>query len=218
MESGSRSRCIDYLDESRSQLKQDLFVLSKLDFKRGGFFVEFGATNGVDLSNTYLLEKKFGWRGILAEPGKCWHRDLARNRSAKIEERLVWSRTDEVITFVETDIPEISTVSTYVDGDFHAKLRRKGRAYSVRSVSLFDLLKTFDAPHVIDYLSVDTEGTEFEILNSFNFSAYDIRIISCEHNFTEKRSAIYDLLSRNGYSRVLEDVSEFDDWYVKQNS
>jgi hypothetical protein len=52
--------------KSRAQLGQDLFVLSELNLKRNGFFVEFGATNGVDLSNTALLEREFGWNGILA--------------------------------------------------------------------------------------------------------------------------------------------------------
>src|SRR5579872_4950705 len=49
---------------SRSQIRQDLFVLSELNFKRDGFFVEFGAAGGVEDSNTYLLEEGFGWRGI----------------------------------------------------------------------------------------------------------------------------------------------------------
>ena len=53
---------------SKSQYKQDIFVLSELGFKRNGFFVEFGATDGLDLSNTYLLEKQLAGMGYLQNP------------------------------------------------------------------------------------------------------------------------------------------------------
>src|SRR3979409_966312 len=59
--------------ESKSQILQDLWVGYELNERRGGFFVEFGATNGVVNSNTWLLEKKYGWKGILAEPNPVWH-------------------------------------------------------------------------------------------------------------------------------------------------
>jgi hypothetical protein len=54
------------LEKSKAQLRQDLFVLSETHYKRNGYFVEFGAANGIDLSNTYLLETEFSWSGILA--------------------------------------------------------------------------------------------------------------------------------------------------------
>ena len=51
-----REKCINNLAHSKAQKIQDLFVLSELKFKENGFFVEFGATNGIELSNTFLLE------------------------------------------------------------------------------------------------------------------------------------------------------------------
>ena len=57
---------ISMMSKSRSQLRQDLFVIFELKGKKRGYFVEFGATNGIDLSNTYLLETEFSWTGILA--------------------------------------------------------------------------------------------------------------------------------------------------------
>ncbi len=66
----------------RSQLGQDIFALAANKFKRGGYFVEFGATNGIDLSNTYALEKEYGWKGILSEPATVWHEDLKKIEAA----------------------------------------------------------------------------------------------------------------------------------------
>tara|TARA_B100001964_G_C14239456_1_gene604201 strand:+ start:290 stop:670 length:381 start_codon:yes stop_codon:yes gene_type:complete len=78
IEKNQRSNFIDNLDQSKAQLRQDLFVLSELEFKKNGYFVEFGATNGFDISNSYLLETKFNWKGIVAEPAKKWHHELKK--------------------------------------------------------------------------------------------------------------------------------------------
>jgi FkbM family methyltransferase len=207
---------IHLLDKSKSQLRQDLFVLGELRFKRNGFFVEFGATNGKDLSNTHLLEKEFGWQGILAEPARIWHQDLKRNRNASIDFECVWRETGKSLDFNEGDIAEYSTIANFNSCDSHTESRRMGKTYSVNSVSLIDLLNRHDAPRSIDYLSIDTEGSEFEILKAFDFDAYEISVITCEHNFTENRQDIYDLLISVGYQRKHENMSKFDDWYVLQ--
>jgi hypothetical protein len=86
-------------DKSKSQLFQDLFVLFILKEKRNGYFVEFGATNGIDLSNTYLLEKSYGWNGILAEPARCWLRDLKGNRNSSLDFRCIWEKTGKSVPF-----------------------------------------------------------------------------------------------------------------------
>lgn len=209
------SQLLKYLRSSKSQFRQDLFVLSELGFKTNGFFVEFGATNGIDLSNTCLLEKEFGWTGILAEPARCWHESLQRNRGASIETRCVWKDSTSVLTFNEVAAPELSTIHAYSGADLHTDARKRGTTYQVGTISLDDLLAKHDAPKEIDYLSIDTEGSEFEILDNFDFGRHSIRIITCEHNFTPMRERIFELLSRNGYVRKYETLSEYDDWYVK---
>ena len=209
---------IDKIVKSKSQLFQDLFVLYYLKEKRNGFFVEFGATNGIDLSNSYLLEKEYDWKGIVAEPAKIWHFSLRNNRGCSIETKCVWSVSDLQLTFNEFESASLSQVSVYEGEDFNSSARVNKQSYSVNTISLSDLLAVHNAPYEIDYLSVDTEGSEFEILNGFNFERYSIKIITVEHNFTENREKIFDLLTSKGYNRVFEKISLFDDWYVKQNN
>ena len=199
---------------SKSQLGQDIFVLSVLGFKRNGFFVEFGSTNGVDYSNTLVMEKIFGWKGILSEPAKTWHRHLSLNRNSFIERKAVWKDSDSKLIFNETDQAEYSTISHFSDLDMHKATRLQGKKYNVETISLNDLLLKYSAPTVIDYLSIDTEGSEIDILESFDFNCYTFSVITVEHNYTEARIRIYDLLTSKGYRRVNEDISQFDDWYV----
>ena len=199
---------------SKAQLKQDLFVLCETNFKKGGFFVEFGATNGIDLSNSWLLENKFDWDGILAEPAICWHTDLVKNRNVKIEKKCVWSITGEKLLFYETDYAELSTLSQFSGSDGHKMARENNKSYEVETISLYDLLIRHNAPKNIDYLSIDTEGSEYEILSNFDFRDYKIRIITVEHNYTPNRKKIKKLLERNGYKNKFSEHSYFDDWYV----
>jgi FkbM family methyltransferase len=207
----------DLLSKSRAQLRQDIFVLAELHFKRNGFFVEFGATNGVDLSNTYLLEKEFAWSGILAEPAKAWHKALSTNRSASIETKCVWRDSNSILEFNEVDQAEYSTIQSFSSSDVHTETRMKGNSYEVQTISLTDLLRKFNAPNKIDYLSIDTEGSEFDILEAFDFDEYQFSAITCEHNHTPNREKIFDLLTRHGYTRKFEQLSSWDDWYVLTN-
>jgi len=209
-------KALKFLEKSKSQFFQDLFVLTELNFKKNGFFVEFGASNGVDFSNTYLLEKEFKWSGILAEPARVWHRDLSKNRSAKIEFECVWKESGKLLKFNEVKLAALSTISEFNSRDKYSEDRKLGKSYSVKTVSLLELLERHSAPREIDYLSIDTEGSEYEILKDFDFDAYNFSIITCEHNFTSNRERIYDLLISKGFARKFKDFSGFDDWYVRK--
>ena len=120
--------------QAKSQLNQDIFAIIENNFKTEGFFVEFGATNGIDLSNTFLLEKVFNWSGILAEPGIQWHENLKANRRASIETDCVWSETGKFLDFMELEDGEFSTIEEFSDNDDH---KRSGKAFKDVKLKLF---------------------------------------------------------------------------------
>jgi FkbM family methyltransferase len=202
---------------SVSQLGQDLWVLERSNYKRGGFFVEFGATDGVILSNTYLLEKKFGWNGLCAEPNPDYFVDLKRNRNCRVSNACIGPKTGQEVDFVLAD--EFGTILDYTECDAHSARRdaflRAGRTTRLSTISLEDFLTENKAPFDIDYLSIDTEGSEFDILESFPFDRWCIRLISVEHNFTPMREKILRLLEPYGYVRT---EAQWDDWYELSTS
>jgi hypothetical protein len=75
----------------KSQLLQEVFVLSVLQGKRCGYFIEAGAGDGIDCSNTYLLEKSFGWSGLLLEPSATQFSRLSSNRNSMFTNVALWS-------------------------------------------------------------------------------------------------------------------------------
>ena len=203
------------LEESFAQLHQDLFVLWEVQQKKSGFFVEVGACDGLLYSNTALLEKKYGWGGLLVEPAHQWHASLRQNRQSQISHDFVGGKSGELIEFCEADEGEFSSAVKYADSDRHSSLRQQGQKYQVETISLGDLFRKYSVPSSIDYLSLDTEGSELEILQGFDFQGHHIRCITCEHNFTARREEIHGLLARQGYIRKYEEFSFFDDWYFK---
>jgi FkbM family methyltransferase len=215
MPRAAAAQLLDCLPQSKSQNRQDLFALAQLGFPRGGYFVEFGATDGVTGSNSWLMEKQFGWRGIVAEPARCWHERLRANRSCVVDTACVWRESGATLQFTEVEhLPALSTLSEFRDSDSFSHERGRAHSYEVPTISLRDLLARHGAPRDIDYLSIDTEGSELQILRSFDFAAYRIRVITCEHNHTPAREEIHALLTQHGYERRYEAHSKYDDWYV----
>lgn len=200
--------------KSVSQLGQDLWVLGKTDYKREGFFVEFGATDGVKLSNTFLLEKEFGWKGICAEPNPKHFHKLKNNRNCIVSNQCIGGTTGQEIEFIFADAFGGSAV--YADADNHKSkreaYRKAGHTAILTSISLHDFLIQHQAPKNIDYLSIDTEGSEYEILKAFPFKEWNIRLLTVEHNFTERRKDIRKVLEGHGY-QCLE--AQWDDWFER---
>lgn len=207
--------------QSHSQLFQDLFVLYILKGKRNGVFLEFGATDGRSLSNTLLLEEKFAWSGVLIEPSPQWHKALYENRpKSKILNHCVYSESNKTVEFFVSDVGELSTIEDYKNSDKasvpgNSQIRNKsGYTCLVKTISLNDVFENNFKGSQVDYMSVDTEGSELDILRKFDFKKFRPSIITVEHNFTDAEPLLDTLLTSNGYVRKFRDLTAFDAWYI----
>ena len=145
-------KAIKIFKKTKSENFQDIIVLIKLNFKKRGFFVEFGAGNGLDYSNTYLLEKEYLWDGIICEPAKKFHDKLKKNRSCYIEKKAVWNKSRKYLNFIETQDPYYSKISEFNNFFFTKKINK---IYKVETISLVDLLKKYNSQKIIYFLSID---------------------------------------------------------------
>lgn len=207
--------CTNMAALSRSQLFQDILPLFFLGPIENGFFIEVGVGNGVTNSNTYLLEDKFQWNGILVEPNPLFHTSICENRKAVLVKHAIASKGTEKVTLNVTLNGELSFIAnSYIAA---SPRRNIDQRFEVQSKTLNDILVENYAPTKIDFLSIDVEGFELEVLNGIDFSKYIFFVISVEHNYnSEKRAEIFRILKRHGYKQILKAASQFDSFFVFQ--
>jgi len=194
-----------------SQANQDKWVCELLDYKVNGFFLEIGAYDGIQTSNTYALEKFLNWDGICIEANTEVFGRLKQNRN-RINVHAAVSNYDGVCNF---------------GGD-----RINGGVTVVNCYTLETILTQNNAPKEIDYISIDVEGHELAILSAFNFKNWDIKLFTVEHNLycdgPEKKDSLFKLLTENNFTRVLDNAvcldknptylnQPYEDWYVNND-
>jgi FkbM family methyltransferase len=202
---------------SKSQLEQDINVIKFYKEKQNGYFIEIGANDGINLSNTYLLETQYNWKGICVEPVPAIYDKLIINRPNSIcSNSAIYSISNLTLDFdIANNYDLLSGISSYIDSHKDTVDANK-TTINIKTLSFNDLLDNNNAPLFIEYLSLDTEGSEYEILKTFNFNKYTFGLIDVEHNFIEpRRTHIKELLLANGYIYLGE--NKWDDMY-KHNS
>jgi FkbM family methyltransferase len=184
----------------------DRWVVDLFAGKRGGFFVEAGALDGIGGSCTYALERHFGWTGILVEPGLSFPA-LRRNRRRSICEAVCLSDRPGPVAFVDAQEAGYSGVKEVLLAESARHLARWGKPRdnwrqgtcgerTVAAVTLHDLLARHQAPRTIEYVALDLEGAEYPVLKVFPFDAYRILAFSIEGD------ACDNLLVAHGYRPV----------------
>jgi FkbM family methyltransferase len=205
-----------------SQIGQDKWVNSILGNKQNGYFIELGACDGLYLSNTLFFERELGWNGICIEPNDVYFEALKGNRKCNISNELVSSESNKTVDF------SLCEAASGIIDENVGPFTGKNRTIEKTTVTLDMILEKFNAPRVIDYLSLDVEGHEYSILSTFPFDNYKFRCMTVEHNEPHvgpnQQMLIREILEKNGYKYVKgnDDVHNWghgpiDDFYINTN-
>jgi len=195
-----------------AQAGQDKTIAHLFSLMRGGFFVDLAANHAVVNSNTRALERDFGWRGLCIDGNVELLWELANERTCQVLGTVVTSRTGATATFALDANDAVSgIIAKGVDN--HTLTTRAVRHYT--TVSLLDVLAYARAPASIDYLSLDVEGAEDDVLLPFPLatSGYTFRAVTIERPTRRLRQH----LVRGGY-HFLRDHGCFGDQLWVHNS
>ena len=179
-----------------------------LNFHKG-FFIELGAYDGITQSNTYFYEKNKGWRGILIEPSKDIYQKCINNRSAansfyncacvsfNYKKEFIKLQFSGLKTYSPKHLSR-KKIKEYIS---QPELQWGDRSflYKVKARTLNSILDCSKAPNKIDFLSIDTEGAEFEVIGGINFKKYKFKYILVE---TDNLSKLKKILASKYYNYV----------------
>ncbi len=203
-----------------SQFGQDEFVWNYLNKKKSGIYIDVGAHDGINISNSKFFEDQ-GWFGLCIEPIKKIFDRLDLNRKKTICINGAVSDIDGEVTFTEIEGPieMLSGIKSEYDprhiDRINSEIKTHGGQITEIKVKSFRLETLIDrtmgwsvdtpsvdvvAPSVvkIDYLSIDTEGSELKVLKGIDFDKASFEIIGVEDNYEDDKR-IVNFLKEKGY-------------------
>ena len=191
-----------------SQYYQDKYLEDNI-FKgfKNGFFVDVGAHDGVSINNTLYFEKYNNWRGINVEPILKVYDKLVSNRPNSININCAVCNYDGETDFLcNTGYTEmISGIKNNFDPRHMQRLEREnqqmGSITEMITVNTKKLETIFDENNIkhVNYLSIDVEGAEFEVIKSINFDKVYIDVIGFENNFDDASIPIIEYLEKYNF-------------------
>eukprot|EP01036_Dinobryon_divergens_P025675 gene25675-34248_t len=166
---------------SQQDSQQDVLVSLLLKDKSKGFFVDLAANHYKARSNSYNIEQYDDWNGLCIEPNPSYLLGLLSYRKCLIFVNPVSDKLNEIVKF-----------RFHHDGLFGGIEDEDSYLYTVTLETLLDFV---EAPKVVDYLSLDVEGAEENVLRHFNFSKYNFSMITVER----PNQRLHSRLTAHGY-------------------
>ena len=169
----------------RGQVKQDLYAYIFFNGKREGFFIDIGAHDGRTINNTYLFEQ-IGWTGICVEPQPDIFDRLKQNRNCDVYNVAIGNETRDDVEFIKaTGVDMLSVLNSDMTEDHRKRIERnngKTEKIKIRMLTFQELMKHYPEKTYIDFISIDVEGSEMNVLKSINFNEYTFGLLTIENN------------------------------------
>ena len=188
--------------------------------KRNGFFVEIGAYDGIDGSNCYHFERYLNWDGIAIEPSIIQYEKLKSNRKCKTINKAI---SDEVkdVEFLEV-VEGLTQMSGINNENYTASelIKKSEKSKTIKSkITTTTFEEEIKSDIEIDYLSIDIEGGELDLLKSIDFNKFNIKVISVENNVPDKfnYSSFFKTKNFSFFDRIGQDEIFYNNNYFKFN-
>jgi len=197
------------------QTGEDYLIWKALGEKPNGFYVDVGAADGKKFSNSYFFYKQ-GWRGICIEPNKeSFERLIEKRKEDTCIRCAIGSQRSDGITFYSKGLNSSINIDGYIE-----QRKLSGRStglekndYEETVVPMDTLNNILESNSIskIDFISIDVEGYESEVLRGFNLSKYKPSLLVIEEGFEEesKSKEIRDILFESNYKKVCKIKNNF---------
>jgi FkbM family methyltransferase len=181
----------------QDKVVKDTFFKNQKD----GFFIEIGAFDGVQGSNCYHFERFMNWNGIAIEASPTQFNKLKKNRNCQLH-NVALSLTKKEVEFYEVTegFTQMSGINnTNYQNSFNRIINKSKSKINKIKINSTVFSEIIPNNQIIDLLSIDIEGNEFEVLSSIDYSIYEIKVIILENNIPEKLNYL-KFFSEKNYS------------------
>jgi len=194
----------------KAQKYQDLWVIVYVHrFMRKGYFVDLAAADGTTHSNTFALEKIFGWRGICIEPNPIFYEEMKNTRNVHCEKAVISNNYGKVKFRIDNgQLGGIIDHDTDNNPSYRSMDSSDVETISLNTIPLMDILEKYNSPKIIDYLSLDVEGSEERVITGIDFNQYIFNCITIER----PTPLVNGILVENGYRFVKN--FKYDTFYI----
>lgn len=209
----SNSYGLDY----KGQIGQDIIAYICLKNKKNGFYIDIGAYDGITLSNTYIFEK-LGWNGFCVEANPKTFEKLQNNRKCDCYNYALCSKELGKSKFFTSSIDVLDVLEVHNSDSHRDRIIKSSNnntnVIEIETTTFEKIMNNYKDVQHIDFMSLDIEGGEFDVLSSIDFNKYSFSLITVEYN--DKYNEIKEFMLSKGYKILMK--NRFDLIFIKNSN